>query len=413
MRTLSLVIDASDLDPIRTQQSRVIRRAYGLAQQGFDFKAIHLVIPLTTLDGHLHRSAIQRGIDLASANQPKVIFGGRKNFIRRCKGHISNEEWKELRIMPLYSVGQANSKGNRRFRMDYVTRILTYKDATHEYHFQLPILKSNWETILEELCEKSVAGEMALSFSVSKDAVHITYDETLLTSAQQKYPPYAINKFHYLGIDLNPNRIGVSVYDTRQQATIYSEQFELTSSDQNKRRNEISHICQAIAKLMTHYHVSRVGMEDLDIKSKNHMKGKRFNKLVNCWIRTFVKAKMRMICSLMNVQFCGLIAAYSSFVGTLRNPDLGDCCGAASELARRCGYKTTGFYPKLLSKTELVHRWKEMANSEAMTWVDLYEEFKTRHLGWRSPPRSSRSSQFGAWSERLLIHQMGVSVYAN
>jgi hypothetical protein len=39
-----------------------------------------------------------------------------------------------------------------------------------------------------------------------------------------------------------------------------------------------------------------------------------------------------------------------------------------------------------------------------------YEEFKSRHLGWRSPPCSSRSSEYGAYGKRLLVHQKGVSV---
>src|SRR5699024_9335164 len=28
---------------------------------------------------------------------PKVIFGGRKNFIKRCKGQITNKQWKNFR----------------------------------------------------------------------------------------------------------------------------------------------------------------------------------------------------------------------------------------------------------------------------------------------------------------------------
>src|SRR5699024_795898 len=35
----------------------------------------------------------------------KVIFGGRNNFIKRCKGQITNEEWKELRDNNYYSRG--------------------------------------------------------------------------------------------------------------------------------------------------------------------------------------------------------------------------------------------------------------------------------------------------------------------
>jgi hypothetical protein len=409
MKTLSIAIDTASLNHIRSEQTQIIRRAYVKAKKGLEFKTIHKLLQPTNLDGHLYRCGIQRGIDLAKIDT-KSIFGGKKNFIRRCKGLITNAEWKALRIMPIYSIGQANTKGNRRFRIDYESRTLTYKDSNNEYQFNIPYLKPNWEIILKELCIKATNEEIALLFSVSDKQVNITYDETLLDCFKDKYKPYTQNKFRYLGIDLNPNRIGISVYDTRKLETIYSEQYEFISDDQNKRKNEISHICQSIAKLMMHYQVSRVGMEDLTIKSKNHNKGKKFNKQVNFWIRTFIKEKIRSICNLMNTKFCGINPAYSSFVGTLRNPDLGDCCGAASEIARRCGYQSKEFYPKLLSKAELVHRWKEMADSVAVNWVGLYEEFKSRHLGWRSPPCSSRSSEYGAYGKRLLVHQKGVSV---
>jgi hypothetical protein len=97
---------------------------------------------------------------------------------------------------------------------------------------------------------KRINEEIALLFSVSDKQINITYDETLLECFKDKYKPYTQNKFRYLGIDLNPNRIGISIYDTRTTTTIYAEQFEFTSDDQNKRKNEISHICQSIAKLM-------------------------------------------------------------------------------------------------------------------------------------------------------------------
>lgn len=34
---------------------------------------------------------------------PKVIFGGKKNFIKRCKNEITNEQWKDLRDNNYYS----------------------------------------------------------------------------------------------------------------------------------------------------------------------------------------------------------------------------------------------------------------------------------------------------------------------
>lgn len=47
-----------------------------------------------------------------------VIFGGKANFFRRMKGLISKEEWQELRLGSLSVVGEANKKGNRKFRIE-------------------------------------------------------------------------------------------------------------------------------------------------------------------------------------------------------------------------------------------------------------------------------------------------------
>ena len=108
MKTISLALNTTDLNDIRKIQSGIIKRSYNLAKQGHTAKSILSFIPNSNnIDGHLCRSGIQKGIDIASAKQEKVIFGGRKNFIRRCKGLITNEEWKNLRILPLYSIGQA------------------------------------------------------------------------------------------------------------------------------------------------------------------------------------------------------------------------------------------------------------------------------------------------------------------
>jgi hypothetical protein len=212
-----------------------------------------------------------------------------------------HERWIILGTLMIIPIGILLTYGFRKWRdrpwlKEHPLLTLTYKDKPNgEYQFNIPYLKPNWEIILKELCVKASNEEITLTFSVSDKQVNITYDETLLDCFKDKYKPYTQNKVRYLGIDLNPNRIGISIYDTRKLETIYSEQYEFTSDDQNKRKNEISHICQSIAKLMMHYQVSRVGMEDLTIKSKNHNKGKKFNKQVNYWIRTFIKEKIRSI----------------------------------------------------------------------------------------------------------------------
>jgi predicted transposase len=43
---------------------------------------------------------------------PKVIFGGKKNFIARMKNKITQKEWKELRANTLYSRGDQSKNSN-------------------------------------------------------------------------------------------------------------------------------------------------------------------------------------------------------------------------------------------------------------------------------------------------------------
>lgn len=409
MKTLSLAIDTSELNEIRRLQSSIIRRAYKLACQGFDFNTIRDKIPNMKLDGHLYRCGIQRGIDLASTGHKRIVFGGKKQFIRRCNGLISKDEWKQLREQPLYSIGQANVKGNRKFQLDYKRHKLIFIiNRNSKMEFDIPVLKSNWEIILEEISRKSNNKLIPLCFSLSRNKVDITFDEQVLECLQKKYTKFQqLNR--YLGIDLNPNRIGVSIYKPSEipnhdGTVIFSQQFELTSQNQHKRQYEISRICDEIYKIMKHYCVSRVGMEDLSVKVTDHKKGKRFNRQVNFWIRNFIRGKIRMICSLTDTKFCLINSTYSSFIGTLRNPELGDCCGAAAEIARRCTYSKARFYPRLISKSALVHRWKEMANVEYQDWKELYREFKNLRLIWRTPPDNSRSYRLGSWSKRLVIY---------
>lgn len=56
---------------------------------------------------------------IADGTIPKVIFGTRKLFIDRVKGAISNQEWKDARNGQLYSIGQANQRGNANVRIDW------------------------------------------------------------------------------------------------------------------------------------------------------------------------------------------------------------------------------------------------------------------------------------------------------
>lgn len=61
---------------------------------------------------HLKNSVIYKSKEIYNRNKDnphKVIFGGRKNFINRCKLKISKEEYIEKRTLPIYSVGESDA----------------------------------------------------------------------------------------------------------------------------------------------------------------------------------------------------------------------------------------------------------------------------------------------------------------
>lgn len=72
-----------------------------------------------------------------------IIFGGKANFFRRMKGLISKEEWQELRLGTLSIVGEANKKGNRKFRIENDLQHILFKPFKkfNNIHLKLPRLK--------------------------------------------------------------------------------------------------------------------------------------------------------------------------------------------------------------------------------------------------------------------------------
>lgn len=72
-----------------------------------------------------------------------TVFGGKKNLLRRQKNLISKEEWKELRLGTMNVVGEANKKGNRKFRIEEDLKHIKFKPFRKNdvIYLKLPMLK--------------------------------------------------------------------------------------------------------------------------------------------------------------------------------------------------------------------------------------------------------------------------------
>ena len=88
-------------------------------------------------------------------------------------------------------------------------------------------------------------------------------------------------------------------------------------------------------QLAKHYRAN-IAIEKLSIKSKNHNKGKTFNRLVNnCWNRNILINNLKKWSAISGIEIYEIFCAYSSFVGQMFNPEEYDSIAAAIEINRR------------------------------------------------------------------------------
>ena len=101
----------------------------------------------------LFQCAIKEARQIYNSHGAKVIFGGKANYFKRNKLAITKEEYKAKRISPIYSIGKANYRGNRFFRLQDNFKIVFQPNRNSHYDIQLIGLSKNRAKILRKLTE--------------------------------------------------------------------------------------------------------------------------------------------------------------------------------------------------------------------------------------------------------------------
>ncbi len=396
MITIKVPIQIQDEDKefIKTfqqKQSSLIRSAYKQASLGLAEISIRNETPFkkSSLDSWFIRSAIKSGIGMFvgdyKTNQSKRVFGGKQNFIKRCKGLISNQQWKEKRLLPLYIIGECNYKGNRKFNFEQDSVIFKpYKGKTIE--IQLPKLNSNWSKLWNEAVMLAKNKLIPITVSLTPEYICLTFEDKIVKKSL-KFKPKPI-KNRYAGIDLNPNYIGISIFDNNK--LIETKLFDLSElTGKNKNENKIKHetreIANFIGKWLTHLRVDKVFIEELKFNQGSLNKGKNLNRLCkNQWKRSDFTSVLEKYFKLYSIN-----AAYTSTIGNVLEPNHPDPIAASMAIAKR-GYelvikKSKKFYPELPSKQELEDRWKKTEFPDFSSWKELHDFIKNSGLRYRVP----------------------------
>ncbi|HRW22404.1 MAG TPA: hypothetical protein P5509_10560, partial [Bacteroidales bacterium] len=356
----------------------------------------------------------------------KVVFGGKKFLKLRSQDKITKEEWSNRRLLPLNIQGEQLHKGNRSFDFSSLSQGKLVLKLNRKQHITLTIPKQrkNYQRKLQLIETLTATKDLTVSVRLTDKFVYLSYEEPKLQQTQQ------LNDKRFLGIDLNPNHIGVSVMewdkDDNEAKVIYTTSFDfskltkaITSEDNSSHSNRFKYLnnklqyetimaSKVISQIAKDYKCKFVFVEDLKkIDTGDSGFGKRFNRLTrNLWKRGIFETALQKRLSLLNIKIFKVNAAYSSFIGNLQH-NYFDPCNAACEIGRR-GYeviiiKNKKFYPNLSIKTSMTNQWKEDVIEGCSSWKKLYNKVKNSKLRYRVPLESCDFRRFKMFSKRSKV----------
>ena len=364
----------------------------------------------------------------------KVIFGGKLNFLKRCKHQIDKETFNLNRLSGLTSIGEKKSgtksvHGNRKFKLsaDLKQVILKLKDKKVKLNL-IGNYSKNLLYKLSQIYKHQILDDTPLTYKIDTNYIYITFDETIVLSSKLNLKQIT-NRV--LSLDLNPNYIGWSITDWKSSSEFnvvksgvytfknltdkiqdlkgkgFSSESPIRKHLNNKLEYETYQIVKNIIKKAIYYKVQLIGIEDLSIKSKNLGKGCYLNGLINNkWLRNKFSTCLEKYCNIYGFKFQKVKSEYSSFIGNFlfRSLNLPDMVLSSIEIGRR----TYEFYNQYISKQNKIHKniilpnLKDfnslyiksleefnIQNTEFKDLKDLYYIFKNSKLTYRVPIQSN------------------------
>lgn len=360
MTTIKLKLE-NEIDIVKEQRSfnNIVRLSFNRYQDGLKEKEIRLYLKdkFSDLNSWFVQCGIKVGNQLFQKHKDKkIIFGGKNNLKRYIKQLISKDEFKSNRMLPITIQGEQLHYGNRLFDFIFEKNEIIFKLSRNDHRilkYKVPHKKIRNDFLkLQELIDNKQA---TITVSLTKDHVYLTYDELLV----QNHVFHDLKKNRILGIDMNPNYIGMSVleFDENDDFKILQKQiFDLSkltkksgksSSDKmtkhlvDKLQYETIQVAHKIAKLVDYWKCDKVSIEDLTIRSSDKGSGKYFNRLCNnVWNRNLFVNKLKSLSKLNNFGLVEVNPCYTSFIGNIifGNETTPDMVAASIEIARR-GYK--------------------------------------------------------------------------
>ena len=369
------------------------------------------------IGSYLRCSAIFDAKSLISRSDKKVIFGGKKLFVDRCKNKISKEDFCKKKLRPIMCIGEACKGGNRLFKIVDESTVEFRLNRHNHFTLNLNGVCKKRKKELEKLITLQNSNSVSITYKLDLEYVYIIFDYNKI-----KDYSYKIKENRVFAIDMNPNSIGWSVVDWKSESKyqiIQSGTFSLRSLNDyinsksvssnsntskyvtNKRKHEIIHIAKELFNLCKHYKCEIFAFEDIKMKSSDKEKGRNYNKLVNnMWLRDLLVKQIKKHIFASSTTLVEVQPQYNSYIGNLifRCEKLPDECLASIEIGRR-GFefstqylfnrrqrKKTVVFPELeLVKEQLIQSLEELNIdvSNLSDWKNILSAVKESKVKYR------------------------------
>ena len=405
MTTIKLKLE-NEIAILKEQQtfSNIVHLSFNRYQDSYKEKEIraYLKDKFSNCNSWFVQNGIKVGNQLYQKHKDKkIIFGGKFNLKQYLKKLITKDQFKEKRLLPITIQGEQQYYGNRLFDFDFENNQIIFKLSRKDHkilNYKVPHKKIRNNLIrLQELVANK---QVTITVSLNKENIYLTFDESKIIDCNFK----DLKKNRVLGIDMNPNYVGLSVleFDENDNFEILHKQvFDLSKLTQksgksskdkkskyltNKLHYETIQIAHDIVKLVDYWKCDKVVIEDLNIKSSNKGNGKYFNRLCNnVWNRNLFVNKLKSLSLLCNLSLVEVNPCYSSFIGNIvyGNETTPDMIAASIEIARR-GYKKfqKGWFFLSIKDEKINEQWKQTL-SRFDNWKSAFQEIKKSKVKYR------------------------------
>jgi len=262
---------------------------------------------------------------------PPVVFGTRELFLRRCKGLISKEEWKQARSNRYLSRGDAAKGGNLNARislkanqlyLDIATEAIKTEKTVRYNRITVPIYLAqklskkskgingrNYRQMVIDYLKTGQAYQVEIIREHKRYYVHVTIEEKEATP----YPSSGV-----IGVDTNPDGLGIAEVDYYGQyrGSSFIRQSEWTYARSNRRLNLIGETAKEIV-LKAKSKGKALAIEDLKFRDDKSISTK-FNRLSHGFVwskflHTVERNALRQGVPLIKVK-----PPYTSVIGILK-----------------------------------------------------------------------------------------------